>query len=1042
MQVKQKITSFFGINNEIKQYVNSFENEELLNHLIKEELKKIERLISEDKLNDARMQIDTILCQKEALPNELELKLKFLKGRIELELKNYCIVESMIKSLAQKEDGIGYSLELKYQFSLSKNDESLMEETIKKLEENKENHINIILKKVKFYTYNGNFTKVLDLVNYIESEGIEDKNIYYYISISYLNLKDYPNVKKFAKKALDNGIGEIGKYICILSDVNPVIERRGIIMTISENERKLLDSKVKELISIIDKVPKELYIEINLLIINIYLIIDIENAKNMIDEKDEIINSTLAGKFLKATVEEESKNYDSARDIYLDILKTQFSEEVFICAASCIMVNSDYKLYIELFEKYRTKIVDNNFILNEFYLKSIKKVYSTKKMMQEIENMKDQYKYNVRFNIFVINNCDLKIDKYKELIKLESMIYDSNEFDRWYLSQSLCNIDKFDDAIRIIKPLLKYKTILIDTIRKVMSSNKKEYYIDLIKEIDKYNDISLMKYKRDMLYCLNEKEESKRIAKYIYESENSKQSLCTLIDLKLEMNDSSGIEELLCKLIPSKNAMDYMRIACGYALLGNFEKSNTYSYESIFMTKGIVDKKIYASYISLCLNKSILNKEVIITIDKVKEDTVVVLKNDIKTKKICLNAEVKYQINEEVFGCLHIERDSTLWVDLIGQRIGDRIEYSGEQFIIESIVDKQLMISQYCFSKLDSVSDILPIQAFTIDEFPKVMKEISESSEKSYKMKFDLYEFKNNDIGLPFSKIFYGNDLKLSIELLNFILLNNQYSLYIGMYSEENNELDKFVLSWQTLLLLEHYDMLDLLNIDSQKYYVTKSLKNEVLTSIIRIKSNIKQLKIGYSTKSEMLFKDEVDYSEILEKLKKIFKTIQNINTEDVSYDIRDTLVNISRDIISDIDIDGLYLASNIKATIVLDDLFTQKLINSSENIQSLKYVNISYFMKILSNINYSRYCDILKLMLDNKVKYIIEKESFKHIIQNYKKNGNTIEWFKEFIKAIDLDDEYLRNTVIEAYEDLSSIDSLDEYKDEFNIIREILSLI
>lgn len=1040
MEVMQKFASLIGIKNEIKQYVNSYENKELINHLLGGEFKKIEEIIAKGNLDDARTQIDIILCKKEVLPEELELRLKFLKGSIELELENYYAVEFIIESLGEKELGNEYSLELKYKYSLYTNNESLMEECIKELEEKKESDVNIVTKKVMFYACNSNFKKTLELLDYINSKEIKDKNIYYYIAVSYLNLRDYLNAKKFAQKSIDEGIGEIGKYVYILSDVNPILQRRGIAVTISENEKNILDFKAKELISIVEKVPNELYIEINLVIINIYLIIDIEKAKQVFDEKEGLIINTLEGKLAKARIEEICGDYEKAKNIYLDILEIQFSEEVLINTMACMSITSDYNLYISIFEKYRDKILDDEFILHEFYLKSIKNIYSIDKMIEEIEKIRDKYSDNVRFNIFIVNNCYNEPDKYKQLIKIENMIHVSNEFDRDELANSFWKISKFDDAMRVIKPLLKYRDVLATVIRKVVSSNKAEYYMDLIKEVDKHNDISLMKYKIEMLYFLNEKEEAKRVAQSIYEAEFSQQSLCRLIDLKLELNDSLGIENLLNKLIPSKKPMDYMRVACGYALLGDLEKCNSYSYEAIFMTNGIVEKRIYSCYVSMRLRLACLKKEEQKSIDKVKEETVVVLKNESKTINICLNAEEKYQTNKEVFRCLHIDRNNPLWIELIEQRVGDIIYYDGEEFIIESINDKNVIISQYCFSKLDNISDGLPIKAVTIDELPEAMKSISESSEKSYETKFEMYDFKYNKMGLPFSKVFYSNDLKLSIELLNIMLLNKRYSFYIGAPKTSNTS-DKFVLSYQTLLLLEHYNMLELLKVEPQKYYVSKSLKNAISNSIIDTKRNLKQLKIGYSLEVGSLYKDEVDYSEVLKKLKNIFAILQYINVKEANYEIRDNLINISRNFISDIDIDSIYLAVDLDATIILDDLFTQKLINSNEQIKHINYINISYFLNILSKVDLVKYYDTVKLMLSNNIKYILDKDEFKNIIQSYKEKSHNIQWFEEFIRAMDIEDEYYREIILNACRELYSLNYFNKYINELFVIIKVLKL-
>lgn len=320
------------------------------------------------------------------------------------------------------------------------------------------------------------------------------------------------------------------------------------------------------------------------------------------------------------------------------------------------------------------------------------------------------------------------------------------------------------------------------------------------------------------------------------------------------------------------------------------------------------------------------------------------------------------------------------------------------------------------------------------------MKNISESSEKSYETKFEMYDFKHNKMGLPFSKVFYSNDLKLSIELLNIILLNKKYSFYIGAPKTSNTS-EKFVLSYQTLLLLEHYNMLELLKVEPQKYYVSKSLKNAISNSIIDTKRNIKQLKIGYSLEVGNLYKDEIDYSEVLKKLKNIFAILQHINVKEVNYEIRDNLINISRNFISDIDIDSIYLAVDLDATIILDDLFTQKLINSNEQIKHINYINIYYFLNILSKVDLGEYYDTVKLMVSNNVKYILDKDGFKNIIQGYKEKGYNIQWFEEFIMVMDIEDEYYREIILNACRELYSLNYFNKYINELLIIIKVLKL-
>ena len=91
------------------------------------------------------------------------------------------------------------------------------------------------------------------------------------------------------------------------------------------------------------------------------------------------------------------------------------------------------------------------------------------------------------------------------------------------------------------------------------------------------------------------------------------------------------------------------------------------------------------------------------------------------------------------------------------------------------------------------------------------------------------------------------------------------------------------------------------------------------------------------------MYSYEKDCYEIIEKLKKINKVLQKINIEDISYQITDEIISYSRAFITDIDIDNVYLASKLNAGIIVDDLFTRKLINGC--FPSLGHNNISYFL-------------------------------------------------------------------------------------------------
>lgn len=1043
MKANQNIKYSALFNSSISQFFNSFENKDLLEYLLSNELGKIENLLEARNYEGAKAEIDSIFTTKEKLPDEIELKLKYLKGNIEIELENYKGLKVIIEILRKNELGRKNALELEYKYAIKINDESLMNKCIEMFKEYEDDN-SLLERKMRFYFNNGLIFKNLEFIKEVEENKLESKEIFYYLSVGYLNNRDYINAKMYSEEAIKLGIGDIGVYVSILSDVNSIIERRGIILTISDEEKVFLRCKVELLEELISKLPKEIELEIVSIILNILLIIDLEKAKQYFNQNEKLFGNSIEGKLLNASIEELDNNFEKAKQIYIDILNDnkkegKIYEEILIKIMVCMRATDDYEKYIKLFEQYKDNIIDNNFILTEFYLISIQAVCGEEKMKEILMAVKEKYSNQPRYIILLADIEEDYDNKYKLLCRAEERLKYSDEMDRDFLKSAYWKINKYEEAIKVVQPILKYKEILISTIKMVLSKNRKEFYLDLINEIDKYNDIELKKYKRDMLYFLERVKEAKEVAKEIYEKDSDVQSLRFLIKLKLELNDSKNLEELLIKLIPSDIPMDYMIVACGYALIGDVNRYNTYSYEAIFMTRGVYNEGLYKLCVQINFRLAYLGKEESKEIKTVTEDTVVILSSSEEKIAVCLNKEEKYQINEEVCGVLHINKKDNIWVELVEQKVGDLVEYNDKQFIIEDIQDKYVIFHQYCFGKLDMKSMGDGFKTITIEELPIVMKEVSESSENNYKIKFDMYNFKDNEVGLPFSKVFYGDKLELSFELLNILLTNDKHSFYIG---DNNNNFNcgNIVISYQTLLLLEHYNLLDIILKEPKKYYVSSSTRDTITSQIINLKQNSKQIMLGYNLEDDKMYRYERNYSEIIEKLKRINRVLHKINIEDISYEITDEIINYSSEFITDMDIDNIYLANKLNAGIIVDDLFTRKLINAC--FPSLVHNNVSYFLNKLLKDNPKMCYYVLEKMIKDKVKYVVNNEMFIEILTDYKKLGLDFEWFKDLIsKMIEDNDHYYRSVMYSACQHFVTASETANYLNELLLIAIALDL-
>ena len=94
-------------------------------------------------------------------------------------------------------------------------------------------------------------------------------------------------------------------------------------------------------------------------------------------------------------------------------------------------------------------------------------------------------------------------------------------------------------------------------------------------------------------------------------------------------------------MIPSDIPMDYMIVACGYALIGDVNRYNTYSYEAIIMTRGVYNEGLYKLCVQINFRLAYLGKEESKEIKTVTEDTVVILSSSEEKIAVCLNKEEK-----------------------------------------------------------------------------------------------------------------------------------------------------------------------------------------------------------------------------------------------------------------------------------------------------------------------------------------------------------------------------------------------------------------
>lgn len=1034
----QKFSSLIGINNTIKQYVNTYENKELLVHLLEKKLEKIELYLKQRNIEGARSQIDIILCKRESIPEELECRLIFLKGNIEIELDNFDTVDLIIESLLEKEEQIKYSSELKYVKAIKLDNEELLREAIDEFILSGEDNITILKRRLKFYFNNMYFHKIIEKVDYIEEYKIKDRDIFYYIAVSYLNIGDNSNAIKYCNRRFEYGDSKLTTYVKTLAEVNPILQRKGLLINISESEKSFLKEKNEILRELIKELPEGITEEVNTIILNIYLVTDLNKAIKFYNANEDKFCKSISGKFIVANIYELSNQFEKAKELYLEIIREDWSEEVFTHIMICMRAMKDHYSYIKLFEKYEEKIEDENFALMEYYLESLKNVGYLEKAIEKLEGIKSYYQDSIRFKVYLAKIETDQKQKLRMLKEAEAKIGESNQYDRLLIKDVYLQMGMYYEVIRISRPLFKNKKVLYLIIQLIIKNKKNEFYLDLIYEIDKHNDIRLLEYKRFMLGEINELLEAKEVAERIYELEANRKNLVDLIQLKININDNIGLESLITELLPLESPQEYMIIAYAYITLGNINSYEDYSYESIFKLKGAFDKNIFENYIHGNLRLSIEGIKEKRILDMVKEDSVVHLINENMKVNICLNSESKYQTNEQAFGCIHISKDNPLWLELISQRKGDIISFNNQKFEIDSIIDKYTVVFRYCLNELESNEIDFGFVSFSIEEIEEKVKEFTMLNKESIKNISDRYNFRDDNIGLPFSRIFFDEDVKKSIEIFNHMLITEENNYYIGSFEDNIND-DTYILSYQTLLLLEYYDILDIVIRDSESYYIPNKLKLKIIEAYSDIKKNQKSSYLNYDSETG-LFIEEIDNKMVLNKLNRIIGLISKINTSEVDYKVRSNLMNLSRKFINEFEIETIYLAKELKGVLIIDDLFIRKLINSNEDTKHIKHTNIVIILDELYIQEPVKYYIVVKNMIEDNIKYVLNRNHFKRLMLEYKDYGYNIDYFREIINSMK-SDEYYREIILEACKEIVDLNLQKYLFKELILVTNILNL-
>ncbi|MFQ4261379.1 hypothetical protein C3P07_19540, partial [Clostridioides difficile] len=461
-----------------------------------------------------------------------------------------------------------------------------------------------------------------------------------------------------------------------------------------------------------------------------------------------------------------------------------------------------------------------------------------------------------------------------------------------------------------------------------------------------------------------------------------------LAKMKLVNEELDNLKEFADMLNNEKEPLYLITASELYLKLGDTVKARELSYKVAFNINNIDVN--FANRIGNVLlksknqNLSVLKKNME-EIKLVESDYVVILRTD-KNKflKVCLNKEVFYRISDIRFGCVHINTNEDLWINLLGSKVGDEIYFKQEKYIIIEIINKYNFLTRLCLEIRCKEKDS-SIKSFSIKENDlkdnknnELMVELQKDLDLFYK-RIDIYLGKNEQMesfGAPINYLF--SDLERINDTIDYLLLSKDLYFKAGIpnYVEKDR---KVVLTMVTTLLLSKFNLLDEF-MNYYNVYVPKRLVEDIENVLNDLTSNFnnKEIslyliegKIKISEKDQKYKKSELkNFSDIRNSLKKGIIISKDIYLKD--------FINLPKNAIGTSDIEAFEISNKEDAFIFIDDKFT-----------SLYYS--CYYRKDTSNIagfinssmfgNFNKYWKIAKQLIESRYEYFFNESYLRRII-------------------------------------------------------------
>lgn len=991
---------------------NMNENIPILNKLLSDQLDKIKNYINEGMLTEAWSCIENLVNEDiKKVPNEIIVNLYYYKGLILLEKNDTDGVMSCIKNIYKTNVESEKLYELQFRLSIEIDDSELFDKSLQGLEQIGGNRINIELKKILYELRKGNYEEAIDLLvedNVLKKCYKDNDTALYYLGTALINLKQYDRAIKYLEKAYSLKSLKYYKYNLILAEILPLLEKEGITLFITKEEKELLKNKLDELLALSDyfrqsnKESKSQYWGI---IFNILLILKPGDVIEKYNSIDEDIKESPIIQLMLAEAYELIEKYNEALGIFEDLYKHNSNPEILIKILCTLKVKNEHESIINIVEKLDCSQYDKRGMIVSLYLDSLYMTQSFTIVHNKINDLKDKFPKTPMFHL-ASASAYLKhedIDKCIEFLdKATDLVVRDDDIIRIDIAKMYFEIGNKEKGVQVLIPFEKYSRYVQKyLLEKIMSFNEQEY-TDLAEEIvdrelsknvkEKY----LFNNKADILMRNKKMEKALNIFEESFELSNDQHSAYYIVAIKINKKDSSNIDKYIKYL--SSNSEDLpniiMLLASAESFLGNRGHGEELAFKAIYKLYDEFNEQVFINYIRLHFEGIEREKDPEVEYVKVRENSVVeLIDNENNRRLICINNEEKLvgKDGERAIGCYNYHTTSFTGLKLLNKHVNSEIVIDNTNYKIKSIINKYVYAFRYCMNlyvtNCPGSKALMPIRGSSIEDMIENMKPILIEGKERQDFLIRQYNFENG-MGLP-SSVLCNNEYTRYTDVI-ISLLNWENQIY---YAGDIVDIDSepIILSLSTIIILKLYKKIDIIKTLKDRIYIPSSLLEKIKSIMMSIYSTERNTKgrLGINDNEKLVFTEFTDDAkkQSFEFWREILEIIQEINVENDIDKYESELTDAVSELVEDFELDSIFLSYKLNGIYISDDLFLRKL--AKLLFTDIKTSNfVSLFERDIDG-NFLEFLDIIYQLSEKKYLYIVNENTLYKIISEFINNDN-----------------------------------------------------